>query len=241
MSSRILLFAVLLGPFVACGGSTRTDGAGDGPGGGSGAGAGTGSGGSAGSGCACGALSCCIEGCKPTCGDGGYSSSGGATTDAAPPGGGGAPSCGPGSDGLPQKLCDGVCRSVGDPSVGCGGPSCAPCFVPHATAACGMPPYSCEVGKCELPYVNCNGSASDGCEANLALDANHCGACFHACLPGETCTNGSCHCTCLPGFLDCDKNCSNGCEANPSEDPSNCGGCGIKCGMGQACVYGQCS
>jgi hypothetical protein len=46
------------------------------------------------------------------------------------------------------------------------------------------------LGACAAGTGNCDGMASNGCEASLATDRNHCGRCGNACL-GQ-CRDGSC-------------------------------------------------
>ncbi len=59
---------------------------------------------------------------------------------------------------------------------------------------------SCSDGRCELTcdfgYEDCDGDATNGCEAAIATDSEHCGRCGHSCLGGE-CSAG----TCLPHDL----------------------------------------
>jgi VCBS repeat protein/EGF domain-containing protein/FG-GAP repeat protein/growth factor-like EGF protein len=46
--------------------------------------------------------------------------------------------------------------------------------------------------SCAGTLADCNGDASDGCEANLESSAAHCGACNDPCPSGNICTNGTC-------------------------------------------------
>ena len=52
--------------------------------------------------------------------------------------------------------------------------------------------YSCALASCHDGYANCNGRYSDGCETFVSADRHHCGACGHACAPGERCIGGEC-------------------------------------------------
>ncbi|MDI1432520.1 FG-GAP-like repeat-containing protein [Polyangium sorediatum] len=49
---------------------------------------------------------------------------------------------------------------------------------------------NCEA--CAGTLANCNGLASDGCEANLQSSVDHCNACNLACSMGDICSNGAC-------------------------------------------------
>jgi hypothetical protein len=55
---------------------------------------------------------------------------------------------------------------------------------------------SCTGGTCGVTcsgsFANCNGSAADGCEANLDSDPANCGACGTTCGACTTCTSRSC-------------------------------------------------
>jgi hypothetical protein len=62
----------------------------------------------------------------------------------------------------------------------------------------GVNSATCVAGACAnlvcfAGRANCNGSNSDGCESNLASDAQNCGACGVACGGGAPrCVGGSC-------------------------------------------------
>jgi hypothetical protein len=48
------------------------------------------------------------------------------------------------------------------------------------------------MAACAPGFADCNGSNSDGCEANINTSTTHCGRCNNACASGQTCTNGAC-------------------------------------------------
>ena len=45
---------------------------------------------------------------------------------------------------------------------------------------------------CNAGFENCDGDATNGCEANLGTNPNHCGACGVACAAGRICRSGTC-------------------------------------------------
>lgn len=59
----------------------------------------------------------------------------------------------------------------------------------HATGVCVAPALRCAF-VCNTRYADCNGSANDGCEANLDADNRNCGACGALC--NGTCISGRC-------------------------------------------------
>ena len=82
-----------------------------------------------------------------------------------------------------------------------------------------------------------------GACANLASDANNCGACGVVCSLKEICSNGVCGSIkapppspCDPGLLLCGTTC-----VDAQTDVNNCGACGQACGSGYACVSGVCA
>ncbi len=137
------------------------------------------------------------------------------------------------------------CETNLNSSVGnCGGCGNA-CNLPNASASCTN--GSCGVASCNLPFSNCDGQPANGCETNLAADAQNCGGCGNVCnLPNAVpaCAGGLCAVgACLPGWADCDGNPANGCEVNISNSVGNCGGCGTTCSVANgtaACVGGTC-
>ncbi len=111
----------------------------------------------------------------------------------------------------------------------------------------------CRAGDCQLScddgWADCNGVQVDGCEAELAVDALHCGRCDNACPVGDgataSCEGGFCTLpVCDPGRGDCDRDLANGCEAQLQVDDFNCGACGRGCGAvfggREQCVAGAC-
>ena len=100
--------------------------------------------------------------------------------------------------------------------------------------ACGAP-------TCEPGFADCDGDESNGCETNLWLSDEHCGACGNACATHESCTNGTCGAiACEPGFADCDGDESNRCETNLWLSNEHCGACGNTCAPNESCTNGAC-
>lgn len=90
---------------------------------------------------------------------------------------------------LGTRLCRGICVSTNDAHHGCGGPTCEPCAIDHATAACAS--MACAIAKCDPGWADCNGDPDDGCESNLLQDKRNCGVCGWSCLVGK-CRDGAC-------------------------------------------------
>ena len=145
-------------------------------------------------------------------------------------------------DGNPGNGCETDLRT--DPEH-CGDCSTA-CSLPNATAGCAG--GVCKVEHCVLPFDDCNGDPSDGCEANTKTDVDNCGACAAKPCPtlnGQAyCADSTCGITCAENFADCDEQPGNGCEKDVSRDINNCGGCGNACTAGAGktpwCRNGQC-
>jgi hypothetical protein len=92
----------------------------------------------------------------------------------------------------------------------------------------------CDAGSCACGnnYGNCLDSWTDGCETDLRITAEHCGACEIDCndlvdhVEDSLCIDSTCDFSdCLPGFLSCDGDRSNGCE----EDIWTVDACGSSC------------
>jgi hypothetical protein len=105
----------------------------------------------------------------------------------------------------------------------------------------------CAVGTCSSGYMDCNMSATDGCETHVAADPANCGSCHNVCNEANataTCRNGSCAVgMCNPGAADCDGNASNGCETNTETSITACGGCRMPCVVENntpVCTNGSC-
>lgn len=141
-----------------------------------------------------------------------------------------------------------------DLSVVAAQPSASSCVTdedcsPHHVLAPSCSNDTC-IGECERGYADCNGNKQvDGCEIDLYVDPDHCGACATACsgnnLETRTCTSGTCDGACKPGFADCngDKR-TDGCETNLDADPDHCGDCAVACSGNnietRACSSGKC-
>jgi len=117
-----------------------------------------------------------------------------------------------------QKLCDKKCVSMTDPAFGCGNKSCADCNLRYATAKCSTTDGSCQIASCSGDSADCDGMASNGCERDLAHDANFCGSCTATPCRAPNgvpeCSASRCSIrSCNPGFADCNKVVADGCEA----------------------------
>jgi hypothetical protein len=153
----------------------------------------------------------------------------GERTDAAPTG------CKP-----DEKPCDGVCVKKDDPLHGCGGASCGACSLPFASEAKCSADGSCAVSKCAPGRGDCNGQASDGCEADLTSPAT-CTTCTTSCGGGTPlCTSSGCAASCPSGATQCGNSC-----VDLQTSPEHCGACGRKCAVvnngSPACAAGRCT
>ncbi len=61
-----------------------------------------------------------------------------------------------------------------------------------ANGAAGCAGGQCAVGGCDEAFEDCNHVYDDGCETDLGGDRANCGACGHACAPGQECAGGLC-------------------------------------------------
>jgi len=140
-------------------------------------------------------------------------------------------------DGNPANGCE-VFLGTSVASCGTCGNVCAGGANATATCALGRCGLACATG-----FADCDGNASNGCEADTRDSVANCGVCGRACGGGANatavCAAGSCGLRCATGFADCDGNTSNGCEANTQTDGRNCGGCGTVCPSG-FCASGRC-
>jgi hypothetical protein len=100
------------------------------------------------------------------------------------------------------------------------------CGFPNAIATCAS--GTCQRVSCETGFDDCDGNATNGCEAALS-SITHCGACGVACTgPANravSCDNGTCGVgACVSGFQDCDGNADNGCEWDINDGACPCVG-----------------
>ena len=118
----------------------------------------------------------------------------------------------------------------------------APCvFGPNSTPVC-------DAGACSLicdpGFTDCDGVASNGCEADLMNDPDFCGSCTTRCSNRDNaagvCEMGTCDIACVDGFADCDGDPLTGCEVFTFGDDSSCGTCGNACPAGDVCAQGTC-
>ncbi|MFO0566117.1 MAG: hypothetical protein U0263_10680 [Polyangiaceae bacterium] len=148
-------------------------------------------------------------------------------------------SCFPPAKACPDGKGELTCVSGDDPSSGClASTACAPCVVPHATAACAAG-VGCAVGTCDSGWQDCNKDPSDGCEANVANDPTHCGDCNTSCTitnPTYVCIESKCvENPCSPPTQgNCDNDLANGCETDLTTNANNCGFCGNTCKLPHA-------
>jgi hypothetical protein len=96
---------------------------------------------------------------------------------------------------------------------------------------------TCGVASCSAGYGDCNGLASDGCEAMLNTNTN-CTMCGTACARANasaSCSTGSCVLgACNANYGNCDGDDSNGCETHENST-NNCGACGTASGGAATC------
>jgi hypothetical protein len=118
-------------------------------------------------------------------------------------------------------------------------PACGPCSLPHATATCSSG-GACAVAGCDAGWGDCDGLASDGCEADLTSGHDHCGSCSTACAGTQVCNQGSCTTGGCGSLTDCNGSC-----VDTSTAVSDCGSCGHACvapaGATPSCGAGSCS
>lgn len=133
------------------------------------------------------------------------------------------------SDGVCATECvDGFGDCDGSAGDGCETALTSPSACGSCTNACSAGPNqvpTCDGGacgaECVAGFADCNGLASDGCEADLDSSQLHCGRCGRICGLTESCVAGACA-TCAAG---CSGSCTSGC-------------CTEQCfGVGMPCTY----
>jgi hypothetical protein len=141
-----------------------------------------------------------------------------------------------------NKLLDGCEIHVASDPDQCG--SCGAACPPIANGSRACANGKCDVASCATGFANCNNQASDGCETEIASDANNCGGCAAACqIPpsaaGAACISSKCYTVCAPSKTLC-----NGVCVDFAADPLNCGACAKACmkpaNATPACTYSMC-
>ena len=145
-------------------------------------------------------------------------------------------SCGIGSclqgfdscDGTAETGCETDLRSSLQSCGACDTPCVAP---PHMVPTCVQ--GECGTDGCEPGWGDCDALAP-GCETDLAISVDHCGACGEACAaPAHGvagCANGECTVVgCEGGFGDCDGDPGTGCETDLATTTEHCGACERSC------------
>jgi hypothetical protein len=171
-----------------------------------------------------------LAGCLPDPAqpDGGARSDGGAPEVLAPFD---AAGCAP-----EQRLCEGRCVDPSSNPNHCGGCGVAcPAAGPNAVAVCAA--GRCAVA-CASGFADCDGDASNGCEADTASSVAHCGRCGRACAApagmSPMCAMGTCS-ACPMGLQACGASC-----VDTQTSSAHCGDCGTSCGA-LPCVAGRCA
>ncbi len=133
--------------------------------------------------------------------------------------------------------------TTSDPA-NCGGCSQA-CSLDHATAGCQA--AQCVVEVCDDLWADCDSLPANGCESDVSVDMDNCGACGNTCQLSHAsaiCDNGSCQVdSCDATWADCDSLPNNGCERDLDSDIQNCGACDNDCHAMNAevsCQSGTC-
>jgi len=148
--------------------------------------------------------------------------------------------CNPGygdCDGMAANGCETNLNTTPSSCGRCGGA----CSATNGAATCagGVCGITCSAG-----FANCNGSATDGCEVNLATNTAHCGRCGGACAPPNAtpgCAAGACTvAACNAGYGDCNGLAADGCETALASANAHCGRCGNACAAGSVCSAGAC-
>jgi hypothetical protein len=122
--------------------------------------------------------------------------------------------------------------------------NCGACA--HVCSGDNVVTRTCDAGVCAPTcsdgFDDCvvvpTGGLDDGCEIQIAEDADNCGACGFVCSGSNVdlvqCDGGVCAPDCAAGFEDCSVVApgggpDDGCEVHIAEDEANCGACGFVC------------
>jgi hypothetical protein len=106
----------------------------------------------------------------------------------------------------------------------------APAVAGSPSALPPPPPEPPTTPVCAAGRGDCDGDASNGCEADLMTSAQHCGDCAVACAQSDcACEDGVPVLQGPEGRQDCDGDAANGCETATDSDSANCGSCGHAC------------
>ncbi len=101
---------------------------------------------------------------------------------------------------------------------------------PNAVPACAL--GTCAL-TCTAGFADCDGNATNGCEADTRTSTAHCGGCGRTCSASNStlvCMASTCTLTgCAAGFANCDGNVANGCETDTRTTVTHCGACGTTC------------
>lgn len=103
------------------------------------------------------------------------------------------------------------------------------CVLEHAAERC--VDGGCEVDECQAGWRDCDGDASNGCEALLA-SREHCGSCENACDFGEECQIDGCVDLCDPARCPCTASCTTG---HPCQCRGGCRCLGLSCSPSTDC------
>jgi hypothetical protein len=109
------------------------------------------------------------------------------------------------------------------------------CNRPGSVGACVS--GACTLLGCTGTFLNCDGLAYNGCEADTLISAAHCGRCDRACASGAACTGGTC--ACPTGTTTCGD--GSGACVDLQTSTANCGDCGHACPAGATCDGGDCN
>lgn len=154
--------------------------------------------------------------------------------------------------------CDGLDSNGCETNLKTSTASCGACG--RACSSAGTLALTCSDGLCTSAclanFANCSRPATgpdDGCESDLRISPDHCGACGRACSTAHAttpvCAGGTCASTCEDGWGNCLKPAApvadDGCETNLASNLSSCGACGHSCSgantTGLACSAGKCA